>query len=1685
MNQNSKNFRDFLKKQKAKPIQKIEINKFNILYENPQEFIKNYKLLFPLSENIRDQSNITVTQHYFLAMENFLLSKDEENYKILFDNMEEFVDYILQNFQDAREESVSGDTILHYLAKKKKFEYLLKICEFFKNFINEINSGSQFNFGELCMKKNDTGMEFFKYIKYDLKNSSEVTNKIYEILLEIPKVSEIISTVIENNQLGFYFEEFEIFLKNKNFDEIIFSRIIDKLSQNQFTELFFYKNSGFNIFNYFIDRGEEKIISKLLIKISTFKNKEKIIFDNMLSNGNNILIHTVKKNKILIFENLLKFFNENLIVNVNELEENNFLDEKIFLDATLSRNNIFHLICTLDTPEQKLFFNEIISFLEKHKSSLISGLINKHNNYGELPLVSFLKYSFSKTDNFNSEVLQSLLNLTNSEIFNSKIENNKNPKQYRIIHPSEILLNKLNPTEDFENLLKFLNKNNLFSPFHKISSLEKSDGTVLSNINFYCKNLSDESKNLIFSKFIQFIEDDKVLYTHNFNLIFDQRVNLYDMLNFINKFKPEKFETFSEKICLKLNLFKLNEKENEKKKYCLIYPNTNDYFYLYRTSVLLKNKKAKIDFDFSQYFSENKRRNVNFDKFSLIHPLITYLNTIQEKENFNLIIKSIFDLTSKDTLFELLSYLCKNLSNNNINYLNEFVNSNLQVICDKFNGLTNSIIDQEEFVVKMYFFIFPFYVQDIKTWSRKYNLFNSLLNLISEENQNALKVILKDMVVYFKFTQRIKNDVIKKNIFKREADFNMIKFLIGVYCLDDKEKKLEYFNFYDKITSNEINLFFNKKEKNKEILQANFDIKEIISNFNNNIDKQDQGEEIKFKYDLMNLFYTNLGKVIKDKSYLFNLYFNPNLSNISKNISFEKNKGQLIIHEREKIKTHINNLIDNLLPICNKIINNSKYEVSEEDDLILIKNFIFSENYNHLKQLRNKNVDDNNESIIKSKNKIAEIKNILKTSHLKDFEQVLQNSFNNQISYLFKNFNYEKEKDYLLIRYINKSINKNTNYKQILLSSFPINFFIEKSTFNSSPVNSILTENSNFLTSYNLFTFLFNYDNISDEILKSQYIHLFKQIKEADKINNYLCEKDSKYVQADSKFLLKFVNSFPVEKFINNFDKFLKDMTNEEKINFNEFLNNKSYAESLACIIYHLLKKYFENKIKINSKNLKTFFESYIQFPQLFDYKNEYNSKLILITVKFFVFLENKSIILENSAKNNFIQNILKIETYPYFTSQDSFISSISYITQELLKSADFKYFDIFIRNLLQVNNDKKLLTIILRRSPTGVLKKIISAYFIFIDDLENLKFVENIVQSEIDLLERFDLKEEVIFNTIKKQRNKFTQFLHKFNNSTLFYLALLNKNNFICESKVLEYFNSKISFEKLINLHNNDEKYITDEKKLNFDLIKSILISKDLNLIKTFQEILIFADLKNYYNISTYYKESADLYFTHIQEFTKLFSDFNLFKLFSACINTKNMTLAIEIFKNQNSIVDKKNLIVSSYEIDENYKIAKNNFDENLHEDLISLLIINNEPEFLNSIIDLFKNEEEKFYLFKNKNFTLKNGNNNNPLKISIKINSFYCFILLFPFYPSDYINNILKGEKIFFTRMINKFKDDIQFKNLVKINNPELFIIFTIHEDLLSYLNESNRSDISLIYENLRRILFSGFKSIGKEII
>ena len=36
-------------------------------------------------------------------------------------------------------------------------------------------------------EKNEAGLEFFKYLKYDLNQTTEVTNKIYEVLLGIFK----------------------------------------------------------------------------------------------------------------------------------------------------------------------------------------------------------------------------------------------------------------------------------------------------------------------------------------------------------------------------------------------------------------------------------------------------------------------------------------------------------------------------------------------------------------------------------------------------------------------------------------------------------------------------------------------------------------------------------------------------------------------------------------------------------------------------------------------------------------------------------------------------------------------------------------------------------------------------------------------------------------------------------------------------------------------------------------------------------------------------------------------------------------------------------------------------------------------------------------------------------------------------------------------------------------------------------------------------------------------------------------------------------------------------------------------------------------------------------------------------------------------------------------------------------
>ena len=225
-------------------------------------------------------------------------------------------------------------------------------------------------------------------------------------------------------------------------------------------------------------------------------------------------------------------------------------------------------------------------------------------------------------------------------------------------------------------------------------------------------------------------------------------------------------------------------------------------------------------------------------------------------------------------------------------------------------------------------------------------------------------------------------------------------------------------------------------------------------------------------------------------------------------------------------------------------------------------------------------------------------------------------------------------------------------------------------------------------------------------------------------------------------------------------------------------------------------------------------------------------------------------------------------------------------------------------------------------------------------------------------------------YSFLKKRRNEFSIFITLYNETIYFYLCLIASAD-----NILNYINENyVTMNQIREIYKN----INDIK---FNLKKSIFVSKNVNLILEFNDILQFDSFDNndYYLISTNYNDPK-YYNSYIKAFSSLLNSFSFVKLFINCLEYSNDSLAKVLFDNFTN--DEKEQLLNEKINDQNIIlsiVSKNKFEylkdlipsikskRKVYNNLLSIYLnydINN--------INQFKDKKTKNLIFEDKNYTI-----------------------------------------------------------------------------------------------------------------
>ena len=714
---------------------------------------------------------------------------------------------------------------------------------------------------------------------------------------------------------------------------------------------------------YEIKENESKYLKE--IKINRYKLILTQIYLNLFKfgnyfNNNNNNNYSQIVNQILT--NFKSFYNNNNNLFTNENKKNEIIYKFIYKVINESIKNDKNTILILTNEENLFFFQKDLNLLlnnNKLQKSTIQILFNVISLYIKIIPLEKISKTISILLKKFSEILNKNYNFKNMK------ENNKFLMRIEILNYIILNMNfsiNFSLTEKNYNLL--IKNNNKSTNEKLIEILLEFFNTFFFNNEI--KNKFEKFSYKIFNLFLILL--NKITNENFFNETYNEIYNNKNIINSISSkqkiklfsllFKKNKNFEISSKILINIaTLTKENNIKIRNKSYELISFLTNfyiknnfDYFFKIMNSLLISENSFIISSGINvlaKIFWELKKIDFNFlyNNFTIVISLL--------KNNNKEITKSIF------LYVRVILYLIKNETNENKKMI---VNSIV------FNTL-NENSDE--------------YLKDFKVKIR--NLYKNLILNYGFEN-------IKKMVneKYFNFIVYVNKNLVKKSDFNVDEDDNNNNnenlFVDNENLIDEEE---EFINNQFKKNKKQNNK--NKEEKIIEKIESlniyDDDINEIQKiekeNYKNNNENNkqkktlDKIEEL-FKNDnvkLNNFFYVN--PFVNNNNNNNKNKENKNKENKIKDVSYDINKGKLIIKDIEKEIE--------LKKLNKKKLNNNLFEGN-----LLGKKIKNIHKYNL--NLLNKNINDDEDDEIDEMNKKTKKRKI----NNKDNKIIYNNNNNNK-----------------------------------------------------------------------------------------------------------------------------------------------------------------------------------------------------------------------------------------------------------------------------------------------------------------------------------------------------------------------------------------------------------------------------------------------------------------------------------------------------------------------------------------------------------------------------------------------------------------------------------------------------------------------------------------------------------------
>jgi len=1624
------------------------------ILEESSEIIKNKKILFNVSKNIKNEINKEINE-VNKYVENYVNQYKEENIY----NLDMNLYHISKSFSD---ESMNN-LIQNYL-------YLIRDTIDI-NLINIISNNYNLEIQylkEVYKEVSDLRFYLFLLITKRITISQGVIERMTQF---VNKNVNIISLILGEDLR-------EIIIKNfYSLKEEILSFVNKKLlSINQYylneggySDYFNFilkgineiKNKIDNINNYFNDENFEiNIETYYFQKLSDLSNFESLMEDyflNLVFRVGNVAVaisedelsddYCVQQFWFFFFFDIICFkvdhhdnynkINDNLestkeyVLNYRKKIYNNFINEfSKHLDNYVEISQKLYNNLYIYT-EKKINDNENINILLNEYNKILYDLID-NNNY----IFRFYNNE-NKSIHLNIETslekVNKRLEKINNEFYDLYYLNNKTDYlqfPYEIIIKCVQIINELNHNLNFTkkvintiyeekiknikkeeyNFIKDINNNNfkyiiLHSNFTNIFmnySLKKK-----SFINKFFKEHEDNLNNLISKEYNISENYTDILNYYNYDVKFKNIINNFE--NFINEFNQTIYDNFTKLICEnKTDFFNEEEINSELIDNKINLTNENCYVVFFDS-----------DLNYSKYnFQITKLRN------SIIYTKTVYENTIYVNDLYfdENIISRIINLSYIEKKDEILNN--KNIwsiYNDSLNTLNELNNESKIILKDYYDILNEDFLNSN------------------------YSINNEKNKKLFLESIQILNKTLRNN--YDPFNNKIKTDIGKMYSFidNQLNDFN--QSIINIFNKINKKYIKEYHYYSLNISKinisiasyiNSINVILEnyKKQINNDYLIHNSYLNSMKKLFKLQIEKNRKNVETfsnNFNFELLNMTL-DLGKFIsqilnKDYENLEFSFIYDNVKIFEENEDIYKNRiNEIFLNLKNKILNFIQDNYDILL----FNLTNQRNYVSNKFIIELRENYTYCYNYSRINL---------KEIILKDKinweryeNYTENLNNCLnETNFNSSFCENLEEIFyvNETKSWLICNNNNFFKFNNIIIEDID-DINKNE-----------INYF-------AANISSILNE--------------FLFDGI---YLENFFSHEFSL--NVTKINNIsLIDLNNFYSDFENfQFISEYLSYDINNKYINNLKEiFIK--------NFNE-----SY--------FHFAKEYLINEINISL---------YSEIIDKINMDINYISKKIIEENKYYIYL------LSNTKEIGFTSKECLLNLYSYLFNK--FNDTVCILLEKLFNENLF----YFLKEKKNIFSDYYLNYLINSKNNENCHLMEIFKFDEYLNDLidsrEFNKSLQNI--SEMLLKEEIiiKLKEDIIkiiYQKINNLRNLFFSLTREMNEALnqiiilnydeeLLPIVTENKNFIKIVNNQTNRFTFEVSDNPLIIFDNFTSSYLIpplNKIKEHYNQIEIELLGRIINIIDNFDDIyeLIKSKLdkdNKIKNIQKYFNETDNLLENYLNILNKDFNDIKD-KLFE--YTYKNGLNRKEHGK-RNLI---PNINEKTYSNNNNHKIINNR--EKKYKDRIHFSHKKNNKKRI-----LYSNSEIGSYNFyhiekefKNINKTLNSFSkdilSSDFKKINNNLNIFVLKIQNYLIQLERSIDlSVIKFSSILTKETINKFKEKIYYQyNL--INSFIFDYIEDITYNIINYINLVNlKNNNTLISQNLNETMFSIYDELSNII-